>query len=149
MYPTVLTPLVPSLGRQTSGITNPEHFLTQLCLSPRNVYEQLVAAGLVVPQPEKEPPSVPMDYSWAQELGLIRKPASFMSSICDERGEELLYAGMPISDVFKVIDHMQCAIVKLKLKSSRMFVWSLLSCLPTFMTALFPSLYPDFLSYRI
>ena len=45
---------------------------------------------------------VPMDFKWAQELGLIRKPAAFMSSICDERGEELLYAGMPISDVFKV-----------------------------------------------
>lgn len=40
-----------------------------------------------------------MDYSWARELGLIRKPASFMTSICDERGQELLYAGMPISDV--------------------------------------------------
>jgi hypothetical protein len=44
------------------------------------------------------------DYSlsslfWLQELGLIRKPASFMTSICDERGQELLYAGMPISDV--------------------------------------------------
>ena len=65
------------------------------------VYEQLVAAGLVVPQPERDPPTVPMDYSWAQELGLVRKPAAFMSSICDERGEELLYAGMPISDVFK------------------------------------------------
>jgi len=34
-----------------------------------------------------------------QELGLIRKPASFMTSICDERGHELNYAGMPISDV--------------------------------------------------
>lgn len=41
-----------------------------------------------------------MDYSWAQELGLIRKPASFMSSICDERGEELLYAGQTITDIF-------------------------------------------------
>ena len=82
--------------------------LTILCLSPRNVYEQLVAAELIVPQPEKEPPSVPMDYSWAQELGLIRKPASFMSSICDERGEELLYAGMPISDVFKVLSLIIC-----------------------------------------
>lgn len=60
-----------------------------------------MSAGLVIPVPEKEPPTVPMDYKWAQELGLIRKPASFMSSICDERGEELLYAGMPISDVFK------------------------------------------------
>jgi len=27
--------------------------------------------------------------------------ASFMTSICDERGQELLYAGMPISDVLK------------------------------------------------
>ncbi|PIO35250.1 hypothetical protein AB205_0160010, partial [Aquarana catesbeiana] len=35
------------------------------------------------------------------ELGLIRKPASFMTSICDERGQELIYAGMPITDVFK------------------------------------------------
>ena len=56
----------------------------------------------MVPQPERDPPSIPMDYNWAQELGLIRKPASVMSSICDERGQELLYAGMPISDVFKV-----------------------------------------------
>lgn len=36
----------------------------------------------------------------AQELGLVRKPASFVSTICDERGQELLYAGMPISKVF-------------------------------------------------
>lgn len=36
-----------------------------------------------------------------QELGLIRKPASFMTSIVDERGQELLYGGMPISDVFE------------------------------------------------
>ena len=74
--------------------------MTLFCHS--EVYEQLVSAGVIVPQPEKEPPTVPMDYKWAQELGLIRKPSSFMTSICDERGEELLYAGMPISDVFKV-----------------------------------------------
>ena len=36
-----------------------------------------------------------------QELGLIRKPASFMTSICDERGQELLYSGIPITDIFK------------------------------------------------
>uniref|UniRef100_A0A8C7KIE8 ATP-citrate synthase n=1 Tax=Oncorhynchus kisutch TaxID=8019 RepID=A0A8C7KIE8_ONCKI len=36
-----------------------------------------------------------------RELGLIRKPASFMTSICDERGQELIYAGMPITEVFK------------------------------------------------
>lgn len=65
------------------------------------VYTQLVKEGVIIPQAELPPPTVPMDYSWARELGLIRKPASFMTSICDERGQELLYAGMPISDVLK------------------------------------------------
>ena len=41
------------------------------------------------------------NYFCIQELGLIRKPASFMTSICDERGQELLYAGIPITDIFK------------------------------------------------
>lgn len=63
------------------------------------VYQKLVDSEVIVPAPEVPPPTVPMDYSWARELGLIRKPASFMTSICDERGQELLYAGMPISDV--------------------------------------------------
>lgn len=67
----------------------------------KEIYDQLIESGVIIPQPEVEPPTVPMDYSWAQELGLIRKSAAFMSSICDERGEELLYAGMPITSVFK------------------------------------------------
>ncbi|XP_072311644.1 ATP-citrate synthase isoform X2 [Eucyclogobius newberryi] len=65
------------------------------------VYDDLVANGTIVPAEEVPPPTVPMDYSWARELGLIRKPASFMTSICDERGQELIYAGMPITEVFK------------------------------------------------
>jgi ATP citrate (pro-S)-lyase len=43
---------------------------------------------------------VPMDYTWARRLGLVRKPANFISSISDDRGDELSYAGMPISEVF-------------------------------------------------
>uniref|UniRef100_A0A182MUM6 ATP-citrate synthase n=1 Tax=Anopheles culicifacies TaxID=139723 RepID=A0A182MUM6_9DIPT len=66
-----------------------------------SVYESMVKEGHIVPAEEVPPPTVPMDYSWARELGLIRKPASFMTSICDERGQELLYAGMPISDVLQ------------------------------------------------
>jgi len=65
------------------------------------VYKKLVMAGTIVPKPEVSPPPVPMDYNWARELGLIRKPASFMTSICDERGQELLYAGIPITEVFQ------------------------------------------------
>ena len=33
--------------------------------------------------------------------GLVRKQTSFISGICDERGEELLYAGVPMSEVIK------------------------------------------------
>ncbi|XP_043280859.1 ATP-citrate synthase [Venturia canescens] len=65
------------------------------------VYRGLVNQGVIVPEPEVPPPTVPMDYNWARELGLIRKPASFMTSICDERGQELLYAGMPVTEVLK------------------------------------------------
>ncbi|XP_045613274.2 ATP-citrate synthase isoform X1 [Procambarus clarkii] len=66
-----------------------------------SVYQQLLLEGIIVPKEEVPPPTVPMDYNWARELGLIRKPASFMTSISDERGTELLYAGMPISAVLE------------------------------------------------
>ncbi|MCJ1227934.1 citrate synthase [Toensbergia leucococca] len=65
------------------------------------VYQGLVKKGVIKPQPEPIPPKIPIDYSWAQELGLVRKPAAFISTISDDRGQELLYAGMPISDVFR------------------------------------------------
>jgi ATP citrate (pro-S)-lyase len=64
-------------------------------------YQKLVSSGTIKPRAERDPPNIPMDYKWAQELGLIRKPAAFISTISDERGQELLYAGMRISDVFK------------------------------------------------
>ncbi|KAL0958438.1 hypothetical protein HGRIS_000581 [Hohenbuehelia grisea] len=67
----------------------------------KETYDRLVSNGTIKPQAEREPPVIPMDYKWAQELGLIRKPAAFISTISDERGQELLYAGMRISDVFK------------------------------------------------
>ena len=65
------------------------------------VYDSLVKSGVIVPKPEPAAPKIPMDYSWAKRLGLIRKPASFISTISDDRGDELTYAGMPISDAIK------------------------------------------------
>ena len=52
-----------------------------------------MADGSIVVMAEPPPPRVPIDFKWAQELGLIRKPANFVSSISDDRGEELSYAG--------------------------------------------------------
>lgn len=68
----------------------------------RSVFDGLVEQGRIVAAPEPLLPTIPVDYAWAAELGLIRRPAaSFVSTICDDRGQELLYAGMPISRVFE------------------------------------------------
>jgi ATP citrate (pro-S)-lyase len=65
------------------------------------VYSELLKDGTIVERPEPEPPVIPMDYHWAQKLGLIRKPTSFISTISDERGDELIYSGVPISKVLE------------------------------------------------
>lgn len=65
------------------------------------IYSDLVARGIIVPKPEPPVPKIPMDYNWAKRLGLIRKPANFISSISDDRGDELTYAGMPISEAIR------------------------------------------------
>ncbi|KAK8134408.1 ATP citrate lyase subunit 1 [Apiospora sp. TS-2023a] len=83
-----------------AGIHVPNTF-EDLPQTLKDVYDKLVSEKVIVPQPEPAVPKVPLDYSWAQELGLVRKPAAFISTISDDRGQELLYAGMPISDVFK------------------------------------------------
>mmetsp|Transcript_19419 Transcript_19419/g.58620 ORF Transcript_19419/g.58620 Transcript_19419/m.58620 type:complete len:345 (+) Transcript_19419:133-1167(+) len=44
---------------------------------------------------------VPSCARWAMDLGLVRKPSSFVSTICDDRKEELIYAGMEIGKVFE------------------------------------------------
>jgi ATP citrate (pro-S)-lyase len=64
------------------------------------VYRDLVLQGVIVETPEGETPQVPMDYTWAKKLGMVRKPANFISSIADDRGEELKYCGVTITDVF-------------------------------------------------
>jgi ATP citrate (pro-S)-lyase len=65
------------------------------------VYKNLVKKKIIVPRPEAPALKIPMDYNAAVKAKLIRKPASFISTISDDRGEELLYGNMPISEVFK------------------------------------------------
>ena len=67
----------------------------------RETYERLVKIGVIKPRPEPPVPKIPMDYSKALKEGLIRKPSNFISTISDDRGEELLYGKMPISEVVK------------------------------------------------
>jgi ATP citrate (pro-S)-lyase len=64
-------------------------------------YESLVEKGVIKPKPEPIVRKIPMDYSKALKDGIIRKPSNFICTISDDRGEELLYGKMPISEVFK------------------------------------------------
>jgi len=70
-------------------------------LKIRELYEDLVKKGIIKPKPEPPVPKIPMDYAKALKEGLIRKPSNFICTISDDRGEELLYGKMPISEVFK------------------------------------------------
>ncbi|OQE22868.1 hypothetical protein PENFLA_c012G01943 [Penicillium flavigenum] len=94
------TAVTKNKAMREAGIHVPETFedLPQML---KQVYEAELQKGNINPAPEPVVPKIPIDYSWAQELGLVRKPAAFISTISDDRGQELLYAGMPISDVFR------------------------------------------------
>ncbi|CAH2062283.1 unnamed protein product, partial [Iphiclides podalirius] len=85
---------------KSCGVTVPDSFDT-LGDAVNSVYRRLVSEGRILVKEEVAPPKVPMDYDWARKLGIIRKPAAFISTICDERGQELTYCGVPISQVLE------------------------------------------------
>jgi len=67
----------------------------------KKAYDKLVKTGKHKPVPEVEPPTIPLDYAVALKQGVIRRPANFIATISDDRGEELRYCGVKISDIFK------------------------------------------------
>ncbi|MBN2515844.1 MAG: ATP citrate synthase [Deltaproteobacteria bacterium] len=64
-------------------------------------FNKLVKQKVITPAPEVEAPAIPLDLNKALSAGIVRKPASFISTISDDRGEELMYGHMSISEVFK------------------------------------------------
>jgi len=67
----------------------------------KKAFDKLVKSGKHKPIPDVEPPTIPLDYDVALKQGIIRRPANFISTISDDRGEELRYCGVPISKIFK------------------------------------------------
>jgi len=65
----------------------------------RKVYEMLLAKGEVRVIIEEEEPKIPVDYSKAVSSGMIRKPTTFICTISDDSGDEVLYAGKRLSEV--------------------------------------------------
>ncbi len=67
----------------------------------KKVYTKLVKSGKHKPIPDVEPPQIPLDYDVALKQGVIRRPAQFISTISDDRGDELRYCGIKISKIFE------------------------------------------------
>ncbi len=65
----------------------------------KETYDALVKKGTIKPAPEVPAPKFPMDYGAAMKQGVIRKPADFICTISNDRGEELTYSDVPISKV--------------------------------------------------
>ena len=93
------TSMAKNAALKLAGAHVPENFF-EFGNMLNTIYTVLVDSGSIEPAPEVEAPKIPMDYQWAKRLGLVRKPAAFISSISDDRGDELKYGGMPISEVF-------------------------------------------------
>ena len=94
-YPTGLL-----LSVKKAGILVPKTF-TDIGVEIEQVYRQLVQEGKLTPATEPAVPVTPKDFTYLQKLGVVRKPANFVSSISDDRGEELLYAGKPLGEVLE------------------------------------------------
>lgn len=64
-------------------------------------YEGLVGKGVIEPAKDPDPPQIPMDYKEAIKSGAVRKPTNFLCSISDDRGDEVTYAGVPLSKIIE------------------------------------------------
>eukprot|EP00931_Biecheleriopsis_adriatica_P117840 TRINITY_DN9331_c0_g2_i1.p1 TRINITY_DN9331_c0_g2~~TRINITY_DN9331_c0_g2_i1.p1 ORF type:complete len:1112 (+),score=281.15 TRINITY_DN9331_c0_g2_i1:71-3337(+) len=96
---TMETAMAKNAAMKEAGIIVPDSF-DGLPETINGLYKKMVEEGDIVEEPEGETPQVPLDYTWAKKLGMVRKPANFISSISDDRGEELTYCGKTITDVF-------------------------------------------------
>ena len=67
----------------------------------KEVYENLKQKGEIPEIKEFTPPQVPMDFDKAVKEGLVRRHRQFITTISDDRGEEVKYAGVPLSEIIE------------------------------------------------
>ncbi len=67
----------------------------------KEVYEELKSKGEIPEIKEFIPPAVPMDFDKAVRKGIVRRHRQFITTISDDRGEEVKYAGIPLSEIIE------------------------------------------------
>ncbi|MBI4399761.1 ATP citrate synthase, partial [Candidatus Micrarchaeota archaeon] len=86
-------------GLKEAGAIVPDSY-DNLGETIKKVYNELKSKGQIV-ENEAEPPKIPVDYAKALASGSIRKSTNFISTISDDRGEEVTYGGIPISKIIE------------------------------------------------
>jgi len=67
----------------------------------RETFEKLKVEGLIEERPEPSVPKLPMDFEVARAQGAVRRISHFICTISDDRGEDVLYAGVPLSKIIE------------------------------------------------
>ncbi len=83
-----------------AGAIVPESF-DDLGVEIRETFNKLVKEGKVESKPDRDPRAIPIDFSKALAEGKIRVPTNFITTITDERGDQPLYAGIPLTEVIE------------------------------------------------
>jgi ATP citrate (pro-S)-lyase len=92
------TAMAKNKAMKAAGIIVPDSF-TGLGQKIQETFTKLVQSGAIVVTPEPEVPKAVKEFAVLKKAGMVRKPANFVCSISDDRGEECTYSGMPISKV--------------------------------------------------
>ncbi|KAJ1380588.1 Succinyl-CoA synthetase-like [Sesbania bispinosa] len=67
----------------------------------KETFDILVEEGKITPVKEIKPSPIPEDLNSAIKSGKVRSPTHIVSTICDERGKEPYYAGVPLSSIIE------------------------------------------------
>ena len=83
-----------------AGIVVPESF-EGLGAAIKKEYETLKASGKIKEIQEPELPKIPQDYAAALKSGSVRRSANFTCTISDDRGEDVMYGGVPLTEIIE------------------------------------------------
>ena len=67
----------------------------------RETFNRLKEKGVIPEIEEPEVPPIPEDFSIALKQGKVRRPTRFICTVTDDRGEDVLYAGIPLTEIIE------------------------------------------------
>lgn len=85
---------------QDAGVIVPNSF-EELGDKIAETYQKLVKTGVIKPAKEVDPPKLAVDYKMAIKQKSVRRPTNFVCGISDDRGDEVTYANVPISEIIE------------------------------------------------